>query len=790
MKPKIFKKSSFYFTNLFLTLTALTAVIILALSFFLYFNFINYGIEIINKSNEKRLSDIGNSAVQMNDYVKVFSSSLFTNETSVQLMLGNNISLFDAQSSIRKIDTTLSSAPFIYSAYFYNGGTNTFYTVGPQPIIRQREMFFDKEIVSILDNISNYNILQPIARRISAGDITPSESADVFTYIMPELNFSDGKVKNALILNVKADWIFNIIKSSNKETSITDNNILIVDEKGTVLGDTQNQLYLKNISDLPYIHNILNSTKASGYFLDSVNGKKSVITYVNILPTHWKLLSMTSYSYVLRPINEVKFITLLICIIELFLGILAAFILSKKLYTPVDQLRKNVEQMLGKHAPVEEKLNEFEMISKNVASTLNVLSSLQTFKNSNLNLLKQEFLKKILLENKEYGDDCATVCREYDIQINTSNTLRVLIFRIDHYLATFSRLDESTQSLYKFALANIASEIIYQQFKCEAVDMGNDHIAVIISTEQEGSPCVDFDKTITSLVNDVKETYLRYYQISFSVGIGHWCTSLDSLNNSYKSALEISNYRICRGHGCILFAGDSEISLAEELSTTNNNYTNLLDSLKKARLEDIERYFSIIIKTLYNCKYSNIMFSISYLASSVFNTLSTMEKNNIVAFDDNYLQFSERIHHMDTLEEIDGEFRKLFHMVIRKLMDSKDDKSSFIAENIIKYIEANYTDPNLSSNTIADLFNLTPAYISKLFRDYTFKSISDYITDLRLSKAQELLISTDYTIDEIIDRINWDNKNYFFTLFKKRFGATPTQYRLKASISDINRLNP
>ncbi|MNR49318.1 HTH-type transcriptional activator Btr [compost metagenome] len=84
------------------------------------------------------------------------------------------------------------------------------------------------------------------------------------------------------------------------------------------------------------------------------------------------------------------------------------------------------------------------------------------------------------------------------------------------------------------------------------------------------------------------------------------------------------------------------------------------------------------------------------------------------------------------------------------------------------------------------MFKLTPAYLNKLCRERTSHSLGDYITHVRVEKAKQLLGETNLTIDQIIGRIGWENKKYFFRIFKKLTGATPTEYRLKLSVDQLN----
>jgi YesN/AraC family two-component response regulator len=90
---------------------------------------------------------------------------------------------------------------------------------------------------------------------------------------------------------------------------------------------------------------------------------------------------------------------------------------------------------------------------------------------------------------------------------------------------------------------------------------------------------------------------------------------------------------------------------------------------------------------------------------------------------------------------------------------------------------------NLSQQSIASSVKLSSAYIGKLFKEAYSQSITEYINDVRLGRAQQLLEQDKYTIIEIMERCGYSNQSYFFRLFKGKFGSTPKEYRLKKSLA-------
>ncbi|ACL70738.1 response regulator transcription factor [Halothermothrix orenii] len=100
-------------------------------------------------------------------------------------------------------------------------------------------------------------------------------------------------------------------------------------------------------------------------------------------------------------------------------------------------------------------------------------------------------------------------------------------------------------------------------------------------------------------------------------------------------------------------------------------------------------------------------------------------------------------------------------------------------ELVLKVKEA--VNKNLSSgltlNQLAEEFNLSNSSLSQLFRKYTGKNFSEYLDDIRINKARELLKTTGKKVYEIADEIGFDDPYYFSSWFKKRTGVSPTTYR-------------
>ncbi|RAV05692.1 hypothetical protein DQG13_03095 [Paenibacillus sp. YN15] len=107
---------------------------------------------------------------------------------------------------------------------------------------------------------------------------------------------------------------------------------------------------------------------------------------------------------------------------------------------------------------------------------------------------------------------------------------------------------------------------------------------------------------------------------------------------------------------------------------------------------------------------------------------------------------------------------------------SKPLRGTRYSERVMSWIEAHYHE-KISMDQLAEALHLSNNYISRIFREETGGSISDYITARRIKQACRLLETTDLSVGMIADAIGYDNPSYFIHLFRKVMGVTPLKYR-------------
>ncbi len=96
--------------------------------------------------------------------------------------------------------------------------------------------------------------------------------------------------------------------------------------------------------------------------------------------------------------------------------------------------------------------------------------------------------------------------------------------------------------------------------------------------------------------------------------------------------------------------------------------------------------------------------------------------------------------------------------------------------SVVEYVDANYTNPNLTLGSVADAFSYTEKYLSSLFKRHMKIGFNAYLTNLRIQKARELLPLHIGSVAQVSAMCGFESPLYFSKVFKKRTGLTPSQH--------------
>lgn len=754
MKSSKSKKSSSFYSNIFLTLTLSIVMTILIVSAILYINFDSIVTHQTYKYTMSNLQQTSQGATLMKINTSTLAKQIFVDRHISRLRNYASVELNDVRTAIDQMNYYRATSPFIESIYIYNGISGLFYVSSEfgENNVLSKDTFYDREIIDIIGKYKEYKNLMPIPRWIQ----TREGQVNVYTFILHD-GIGNYPPDSMIIVNYSEKYLYKDVSGISENSG---SSIFTIDGDGMVVAGSPEYPMLDNISEMEYIKRIMSDSSA-GYFITGINGEKSFVAYTEPDLLGWRYIRVVPYGEITGHIARMRTFTVIAGGVILILGLAVSLVISRKLST-------NVDKKLSKL-----KILEFE-------------------NRSNLNLKKEEYLRKLLLcEEKQEMDSIGAQFKSLDIQMDIEGWFTVLIIRIDQYGEFIKKYEGNESGLLKFAIMNVAQEILSKQYRVMAIDMNTDRIAVFLNL-----PADTPDSSVEisgDLIGEVQASVLKYLEISVSVTLSTPSVTAEGLGHLYRQAVEASFYRMFYGCQCIIHTGE-----IAELETRQYEYPArkeklLINEFMLGKTEKAMNLVKEIISETANYSYAAFNIAVVHLAYAV----CAIRRNSISYAELNINSIFQSLSQAETVEDIYRQFADIFESTASMLSEKKNSKYDELISKTIDLIDREYMNQNLSLESIADTIGMSSTYIGRLFKKHTMKTILDYIVEVRMQKARQFLTSTEFSIGEIAERTGFTNSPYFYKAFKKAHGITPAEYRksektLKGSASgfeesDISR---
>lgn len=131
---------------------------------------------------------------------------------------------------------------------------------------------------------------------------------------------------------------------------------------------------------------------------------------------------------------------------------------------------------------------------------------------------------------------------------------------------------------------------------------------------------------------------------------------------------------------------------------------------------------------------------------------------------------------LTSMEGIRSWFVEKMGNACRNVAVKKEVRSVTAVERAREFIDSHY-HKDISLDDVSREVDISPYYFSKIFKEETGKNFVEYVTEIRMNRAKELLTGTDLSMKEICSEIGYADPNYFSRTFKKNTGLTPTEFK-------------
>ena len=233
-----------------------------------------------------------------------------------------------------------------------------------------------------------------------------------------------------------------------------------------------------------------------------------------------------------------------------------------------------------------------------------------------------------------------------------------------------------------------------------------------------------------------------------------------------------------------IYGMENNIILAENVDDVNNvlDY-NIIELKEQINNMFLNEDFSILENFL-NKYYEKNAYNKNSLKSFTYTIISLLqlillEQNESFTnvFGDNvdiWNKLSNYNNIIDIRQWVVNIFKFAYDYINGK--NENNGKYIFLINKIKKLINEEYVSIE-NINQISDKIYTSSNYANRIFKSYEGVTIFEYLIQVRMEKAKEMLINTDLKIYEIAERVGYKSNRYFLSLFKEHTGKTPKNYR-------------
>jgi len=733
------------------------AVVIIGIVFFI----ISYG-NLISKSDESQSN--------------VLSSTINSVETKLldidNMTLNKSLDYTISKSTLEPIDRTMllskdivsklneieNVSDIVQSAYLYYGDKN-FYVTSNEGVFKGTEFY---------DNSWKFNMHAPkdlvgktwtSPRNIITLDKTSNE---VISLIRPIFAVQSMSVyQNVLIVNIYEDRLL--------PKAEADSFTVIIDESGKIISHSDNKLLFKN-NGADYANNLLRpegkrtELKINGvsYYCYSRQSSYNNWTYVSIIPK----------SLIQKQVLFLGLYIFIACTVLSVICGIVAYHFTHRVYSPFVNFVKSLYKF-NSHFEKANEADEFKFLEelyKNILRKNNELES--AFKRSIPALRRSTLIK--LLEGEMEDIQCIQELFEASNLKFSGNEFVVFLIVLNHEKVEYNILNE--KNLIYYELITATEKIFSMVGEAYSVVVKNGEIAVVVCIE-DSIDRATLNESLMQCSTEMINLAENCFKIAVWIAKSNVYSDLQNITQSYMDAVQLLKYR---------FYYDEEYLITDEKMSGFSSHRasdavkeeNTLQQIKEGNADKALDQLHMIIQNLKSNPTKNIE-SVKQLFYRLLEGIID------ILYDKNFLisdvlhgreDIFESLGSKSTLKELGTEMEELIYNCCSYFAVKKEGKNSQLIRNVIKYLENN-CHKGISLEMVAKQVFLTASHLSRVFKEETGKNFIEYLSELRVSKAKEILKNPKYTISEISEKLCFGNVQGFIRTFKKYEGETPGQFR-------------
>lgn len=391
---------------------------------------------------------------------------------------------------------------------------------------------------------------------------------------------------------------------------------------------------------------------------------------------------------------------------------------------------------------------------------------------------KQKFFEQMIAGNLSMADALETG-KKYEMNLS-AGMYNLLLFR-------FTLGEENRKSGELLGEAEYAIEKLTERLEYVfEFQRGVEGWAFLLMADNEEQ----MSERVKELSKDLEEIMKNYSTIAYFGGIGQPVARLRELEESFREAERALAARFTMELNRIISVED--IRMAQNVDTLDDIEITSFGEIEKTRTmlekflnngaeDEIDEFVDVYINELPEENLKSVLMRQYIIMDAYIVMMSFCEKIEGIE-GEMQAQSEELKNSMKTIQTLE-EIKNYIRMLLKKIIGVRDTISGRRYSDIIEIakdqIRKTYMSDEISLNTIAAEVGMSPNYFSSIFSKEMGKTFVEYLTEIRMDRAKELLMCSSMKTSEIGYEVGYKDPHYFSYIFKKTQNCTPKEFRAR-----------
>ena len=503
---------------------------------------------------------------------------------------------------------------------------------------------------------------------------------------------------------------------------------------------------------------------AGGSFGQRIQGTQMEVNYTVSPGSEWTYVLVQPESVAMKELHSFERVSLVLFALALLVGGASAFYMAYYNFKPVMNIAHSLQSAVGL-APAKDGGDAFHTINSSISA---LIVNNKTLEENVARLSGQAFVDRLLK-----GDLSSQAEADAGSQFVGFNIRRGLFLVV--VLRVYGRnvIEGVSQEIINELNTSkvLLMDTFRRRFSGAALFQNIDLQSMAVVLCLENKP--DVRDYVSRMLTGIFDEYLAQFNLKLLFGVSDFTSDPLDVWRSYQEAQETVEY--------VQLHREGKTKWYDELPIDSQGFyypidyeQRIINYVKAGDTGELERIFHIIIDE----NFEKRQLSATTIRALFYDIKGTAFKvSQQLPPDIGGLEPLARLEFDPSSEHNFDNLLNLLQKACRAMDENRHNKYRSLIQEVIRFIEKNYMKQDMGLGLAASEFHISEGYLSSLFKEQTGRNFTDYVEQVRMNAACELLKTTRITIAEICGKVGYNNVQSFRRAFKRIVGVSPMQMR-------------